>query len=209
MKAKSDFVNQTFDEAAIFDAFKAHLQTMSPIADHLWSLLTAAMVITSSKKGELLLEEGAVCKHIYFIYKGAFRFLYLKENEEVTTGLFTEGICMTNMKSLTTLQPSNIFIETLEDAIVVKLSKESMIQLYKDAPPLEGVGRVIVEHMLADEADWKEIYTIYNPGERYRFLVNKAPQLLQKIPLQHIASFLGMRRETLSRIRSRDSKSSF
>jgi CRP-like cAMP-binding protein len=133
----------------------------------------------------------------------------LKENVEVTTGLFTEGICMTNMKSLTTLQPSNIFIETLEDAIVVKLSKDSMIQLYKEAPQLEGVGRVILEHMLAEDAEWKEIYTIYNPQERYRFLVNKAPQLLQKIPLQHIASFLGMRRETLSRIRSRAAKKSF
>ena len=161
-----------------------------------------------AEKRQLLLEEGAVCRYIYFIYKGAFRFLYLKENEEVTTGLFTEGICMTNMKSLTTLQPSNIFIETLEDSIVVKLSKDSMIQLYKEAPPLEGVGRLILEHMLAEEAGWKEMYTIYNPRERYRFLVEKAPQLLQKIPLQYIASFLGMRRETLSRIRSRASKRS-
>ena len=193
----------------ILDAFRAHLQTMTPIADSLWLLMTTSMQITSLKKGELLLEEGKVCKHIYFIYKGAFRFLFLKENEEVTTGLFTEGTCMTNMKSLTSLQPSTIFIQALEDAILVKMSKESLIQLYKQAAAVEGIGRVILEHMIADEAEWKEMYTIYNPEERYRFMMKRAPQFLQKIPLQYIASYLGMRRETLSRIRSRASKSSF
>jgi CRP-like cAMP-binding protein len=181
---------------------------MTPVADHLWLLMTSAMQISSYRKGELLLEEGAVCRHIYFVYKGSFRFLYLKENEEVTTGLFTEGICMTNMKSLTTLQPSTVFIQTLDDAIVVKINKEALIALYKQAPEIEGIGRVILEHMLADDADWKEIYTIYSPEERYHFLLKKAPQIIQQIPLQYIASYLGMRRETLSRIRSRSAKSS-
>lgn len=202
-------MKQEFDDFAILEAFRVHLQTMTSISDRLWLLMTSAMRITSSKKGELLLEEGATCKHIYFIYKGSFRFLYLKEDEEVTTGLFTEGICMTNMKSLTTLQPSKIFIQTLEDAVVVKISKDSLIELYKQAPELEGIGRVILEHMLSEDADWKEMYTIYNPEERYHFLVKKAPRLLQRIPLQYIASFLGMRRETLSRIRSRAARSSF
>lgn len=201
-------MKEHFDDTAIFEAFRAHLQSMTPVSDDLWLLLTSAMQIASSRKGEILLEEGAVCRHIYFIFKGSFRFLHLKENEEVTTGLFTEGICMTNMKSLTTLQPSTIFIQTLEDAIVVKMNKESLIALYKQAPGIEGIGRIILEHMLADDADWKEIYTIYSPEERYHFLLKKAPQIIQKIPLQYIASFLGMRRETLSRIRSRSAKSS-
>jgi CRP-like cAMP-binding protein len=201
-------LKEHFDDTAIFEAFRAHLQSMTPVSDDLWLLLTSAMQIASSRKGEILLEEGAVCRHIYFIFKGSFRFLHLKENEEVTTGLFTEGICMTNMKSLTTLQPSTIFIQTLEDAIVVKMNKESLIALYKQAPGIEGIGRIILEHMLADDADWKEIYTIYSPEERYHFLLKKAPQIIQKIPLQYIASFLGMRRETLSRIRSRSAKSS-
>lgn len=167
------------------------------------------MQISSPAKGDILLKEGTVCKHIYFIYKGSFRFLFLKDNEEVTTGLFTEGVCMTNMKSLTTLQPSNIFIQALEDAVVVKMNNASLKQLFKQAAELEKIGRVILEHMLADEAEWREMYTIYNPEERYHFLIKKAPQLLQKVPLQYIASFLGMRRETLSRIRSRAAKSSF
>ena len=96
------------DEIAAFQSFRDHLQTMTPISDALWSLMTSkAMRITTSKKGELLLEEGAVCRHIYFIYKGAFRFLYLKDEQEITTALFAEGVCMTHMKSLTTSPPSN------------------------------------------------------------------------------------------------------
>src|SRR6188768_1865072 len=103
---------------------------MTPVSDELWSLMCTVMQIGASRKTEYLLKEGEICRHIYFIYKGAFRFLHLKEDEEVTTGLFTAGTCMTNMKSLTTLQPSSIFIQTLEDAIIVKMNKGSLIQLY-------------------------------------------------------------------------------
>ena len=70
-----------------------------------------------------------------------------------------------------------------------------------ETPPL---FRIIQEE---SGTDWKEMYTIYNPEERYKFLMRKSPELLQKIPLQHIASFLGMRRETLSRIRSKAARS--
>lgn len=207
--SKSISVKQEIDEQEIFEAFRQHLQTMAPVSDNLWSVMTASMRIAKVKKGELLLEEGAICRHIYFIFKGAFRFVHLKDIEEVTTGLFTEGVCMTNMKSLAMLQPSTLFIEALEDSIVIKLSKESLINLYKESSELEGVGRLIMEHMLANDAEWKEIYTIYNPEERYRFLIKKAPQLLQKIPLQYIASFLGIRRETLSRIRKKLARATF
>lgn len=135
--------------------------------------------------------------------------MHLKEDEEVTTALYTEGVCITNMKSLATKQPSSIFIQTLEDSVVVKLSKDELIALYEQAPELQGVGRVLTECMIAEETEWREIYTIYNPEERYKFLLKKAPVLLQKVPLQYVASYLGIRRETLSRIRKKTSRSSF
>ncbi len=201
-------MKQEIDDVAVYSAFKKHLRTVAPVSDDLWILMTRAMRISAIKKGELLLEEGAVCKHIYYIYKGSFRFLYLKANEEVTTALYTEDVCMTNMKSLATSEPSNVFIQSLEDGIIVKVSKETLTQLHKEAPALEAVTRLIMERKLADDTEWREIYTIYSPEERYRFLLTKAPEIVQKVPLQYIASLLGVRRETLSRIRSRSSRTS-
>ena len=196
------------DEVPVLLDFRAYIQSKVAIQDDLWQVMTEAMKVVKVHKGERLLEKGVVCKHIYFIYKGAFRFLYLKDEEEITTALYTKGVCMTNMKSLATLQPSSIIIQSLEDGIIVRMGKEFLIQLYKKATGLEAVGRVITEHMVAEDMEWKEMYTIYNPEQRYQFLLKKSPEILQKVPLQYVASFLGMRRETLSRIRGRVSRPS-
>lgn len=191
------------DQSLIYAAFRQHIESMVPVSPTAWALLTQAMKIITTTKGDLLLREGEICKNIYFIYNGVFRFLYLKNDEEVTTALYTEGVCMTDMKSLATKQPSTIFIQTLEDATVIKLNKNELIALYDTAPELQGIGRVLTEYLIADEIQWREMYTIYSHEDRYKFVLNKAPQLLQKIPLQYIASYLGMRRETLSRIRNK------
>jgi hypothetical protein len=84
-----------------------------------------------------------------------------------------------------------------------------MLDLYKKAPALETVGRIMLESMLIAENEWKEMYTIYNAEERYFFLLDKYPRYVQQVPLQYIASFLGIRRETLSRIRSRSNRRTF
>jgi CRP-like cAMP-binding protein len=190
-------------DSSIYSAFRHHIESMVPVSTPAWALLTEAMKIVTIKKGDLLLKEGEVCKNIYFIYKGAFRFLYLKHDSEVTTALYADGVCMTDMKSLATKQPSTIFIETLEDATIVKLNKNELIALYDSSPELQGIGRVLTEYLIAEEVEWREIYTIFRPEDRYKFILKKAPQLLQKVPLQYVASYLGMRRETLSRIRSK------
>lgn len=190
-------------ESSAFLAFRRYIESMAPIKDHDWHQLSQAMKMVSIKKGVFLLREDEVCKHIYFIYQGAFRFLYLKEHEEITTALYAEGVCMSDMKSLVTKQPSTIFIQALADSIVIKLSKDELIALYNNSPGLQGIGRILTEYLIAEETEWREMYAIYTVEERYNFLLKKAPHLLQMVPLQYIASYLGMRRETLSRIRNK------
>ena len=113
------------------------------------------------------------------------------------------------MKSLTSSSPSQLFAQAMEDATIVRLYKDAMIGLYKESAEMQTVGRTILEAMVVQENEWKEMYTLYDPEERYQFLMTKTPELLQRFSLQYIASFLGIRRETLSRIRNRSSRSSF
>lgn len=196
----------TNDYSIIYDSYKKHIRSYASFKDETWDLIETVLQVKQIGRGEYTVEEGKICRHIDFVYKGSFRSFSNKDGEDITTGLYLEGICITNMKSLSTNTPSHLFIQALEDSTVARLHKESLIGLYEKSSELQAVGRAILEAMIVEENDWKEMYTLYDPDERYRFLLNKSPELLQRISLQYIASFLGIRRETLSRIRSRASR---
>jgi CRP-like cAMP-binding protein len=107
------------------------------------------------------------------------------------------------MKSLSQLTPSHLNITANEISVVIRLYKEKLIALYDQSIELQTLGRAILESMVVNESTWKEMYTLYDPKERYEFLLARAPEIILRFPLQHIASFLGIRRETLSRIRGK------
>jgi CRP-like cAMP-binding protein len=190
----------------IFTAYKDHIRSYATFKDETWDLIEGILSVKAFKKGEYSVEEGKVCRHIDFIYKGSFRSFSNKDGEDITTGLYLEGICLTNMKSLTTLTPSHIYLQALEEATTARLYKEDLIGLYEKSAELQSLGRAILEGMIIEENEWKEMYTLYDPEERYKFLMQKSPEIIQRISLQYVASFLGIRRETLSRIRNRSSR---
>lgn len=191
------------DTAAILKSFKTTLLSHGNFSPQTWDLLCSICEIRQLQKGELTLNEGRVCRSIDFIYQGAFRTYHLNDGLETTTALATEGAFITDMRSLSTEDSSLVNIQALESSIIVRLYKEKMTGLYKQSAEMQALGRSILEATVIAENDWKEMYILYDPQKRYEFLLNKAPHLLMRIPLQHIASFLGIRRETLSRIRSR------
>lgn len=187
----------------IFSAYKAHIRHFASFKDETWDLIESVLSVKTIKKNECIVEEGKICRHIDFIYKGSFRAFSNKDGEDITTGLYLEGICLTNMKSLTTVTPSHIYLQALEDSVTARLYKDDLIGLYDQSPELQSVGRAILEGMIVEENEWKEMYTLYDAEERYKFLMQKSPETIQRISLQYVASFLGIRRETLSRIRNR------
>ena len=197
------------EPAVIISRFREHLLSCATFSTETWELLKDILSVHHLKKGSYVIEEGKICRHIDFIASGSFRIFSNKDGIEVTTGLFIEGSFVTNMKSLTSSSPSQLFAQAMEDATIVRLYKDAMIGLYKESAEMQTVGRTILEAMVVQENEWKEMYTLYDPEERYQFLMTKNPELLQRFSLQYIASFLGIRRETLSRICNRSSRSSF
>jgi CRP-like cAMP-binding protein len=190
----------------IYTAYKNHIRSYASFKDETWDLIESILSVKECKKGEYIVEEGKICRHIDFIYKGSFRAYSNKDGEDITTGIYLEGICLTNMKSLTTVTPSHIYLQALEDSVTARLYKDSLIGIYEKSAELQSVGRAILEGMIVEENEWKEMYTLYDPEERYKFLLQKSPEIIQRVSLQYVASFLGIRRETLSRIRNRTSR---
>lgn len=187
----------------IWQSFKTTLLLHCNFSIQAWELLRSISEIRHVQKGELILNEGKVCRFIDFVYQGAFRTYHLNDGIETTTAIFTESSFMTDMRSLSSESPSGINIQALEPSVIVRLYKKQMIDLYAQSAELQSLGRTVLEALVISENEWKEMYTLYDPQQRYGFLLNKAPHFLMRVPLQHIASFLGIRRETLSRIRSR------
>lgn len=194
------------DTTNIYSAYKNHIRSYASFKDETWELIESILSVKECKKGEYIVEEGKICRHIDFIYKGSFRAFSNKDDEDITTGIYLEGICLTNMKSLTTVTPSHGYLQALEDSVTARLYKDSLIGIYEKSAELQSVGRAILEGMIVEENEWKEMYTLYDPEERYKFLLQKSPEIIQRVSLQYVASFLGIRRETLSRIRNRTSR---
>lgn len=191
----------------IYISYKNHLRTFTPISDYSWKLIEGIVQTGTLRKGAFSLEEGKVCGHVDFIYKGALRAFSNKDGLEVTTGLYLENICVTNMKSLSTQTPSTVSLQAVEDVTYARIHSRNLEHLYGESSELQQVGRAILEKMIIEENDWKEMYSLYDPEERYLFLLQKSPSIINRIPVQYIASFLGIRRETLSRIRKRITRS--
>lgn len=191
------------DAKEILDSYRRRLASHCVFSLETWELLKTILEIKEISKGELSLQEGKSCRFIDFIHTGCFRTYYLNDGLETTTALATEGIFITDMKSLSSETSSLLNIQCLESSLVVRLYKDQLIRLYKQSAELQTVGRAILESMIVAENEWKEMYTLYDPQKRYAFLMQKAPQFFARVPLQYVASFLGIRRETLSRFRSR------
>jgi CRP-like cAMP-binding protein len=183
--------------------FRNFIQAQNSPDDHAWDLLRGILEYHSVKKSEFTLQDGQVCRFIDFVDKGSFRSFYNKDGDEVTTALYLEGVCVTNMVSLSKGEPSKLMIQANEDSLVVRLYKDRLINLYEQSAGLQSIGRAVLESMVIEENSWKEMYALYSSEERYQFLTTKSPTLPARFSLQHIASFLGIRRETLSRIRHR------
>jgi CRP-like cAMP-binding protein len=187
---------------AAIQSFRDKLSDYCPLGEASWKLLEGILETKPITAKRMSLKEGHTCRFIDYLYAGSFRTFYNKEGEEISTALYVPGQFITNMKSLSRESPSEVNMQALEDSVVVRLQKQDMIGLYQKSAELQAAGRGLLEAMVVNENEWKEMYTLFDPAERYAFLMNKAPELVQKISLQHIASFLGIRRETLSRIRS-------
>ena len=155
------------------------------------------------KKGEVLLSEGMVCRRSFHIVSGIARKYYLKDGKELTTEFFFEDDLAVAFGSYTFQQPSLEFIDCLTDVEVRVTRYEDWEAAKKQFPCLVELDLLLTEiHAGILEEDLRDL-RILSATERYEKLIAQAPYLLQYIKLTHIASYLGISLETLSRIRAK------
>lgn len=173
-----------------------------PLSDEIRvAIISNSHIINIKKRGKLL-RAGERSNTIYFIVKGAIRIYYLdRKGKETNTWFLLDNELVISIFSFYTGQPSFEYIETLEDCILISLKREDLEALYLKHMEFNFLGRKLTEsYHMHNEIRANELRML-NARERHENLLDRNPQLFQRVSLGHIASYLGISQETLSRIR--------
>ncbi len=145
---------------------------------------------------------GHTCKTIYFIKKGVARIYYLHDGIDITENFFFENNIIARVESLLTGKPSRKAIQILEDAEIISINANALFELYDRFPEIERLFRKIFEAAYVDTVNRIEGMQFHTAEERYKALLHEAPDVLKRIPLKYVASYLGITQVSLSRIRA-------
>ncbi|MEZ4901521.1 MAG: Crp/Fnr family transcriptional regulator [Spirosomataceae bacterium] len=156
----------------------------------------------SLKKGTILLKEGQKSKNSYFVLKGCIRAYYVLEGEEKTTAFYTEMEALTP-PCVINKTPSEYYVSCTEDCILLVSNSDMEAEINSKFPKFELMCRILSEELLAKERiDFDEFKTS-SPEQRYLNLIQKRPDLVQRVPQHQLASYLGIQPHSLSRLRAR------
>lgn len=181
-----------------------YLNKISPISEATQKALESLISIKKYPKKTFLVQKDKVNTTLHFIKKGCVREFYTNtEGVEYSTWFGFEHDFVINVRSFFTQQPSAKSIQTIEDSIIYQISHKDIYALYDAYPDFERVGRILVEQYLIQLDHAIEQIQTPNALLRYEKLVKDYSNILQRVPLTMIASYLGITLETLSRIRAK------
>ena len=156
----------------------------------------------SYKKGTVLLKEGEISNECYFVIKGCIRCYYIVDGEEKTTAFYTEAESL-SPQSCVNKTPSEHYISCVEDCILSVATPEMEKEVFERFPRFESLCRILSEELLAKSQTTFADFVNSTPEQRYLDLLKTRPDLIQRVPQYQIASYLGIKPESLSRIRKR------
>lgn len=184
------------------DHFSEAIQRRYPLQRKSLELLFDITDAVTLDKAEHLLSFNTTCKHLYFVHSGFLRIYYHKHGREVTEWFADSGGFCFSIESYFTQHPSSLCIEALEESVVLRISKSGLDRLQEHHLEIALLllqmysGSLVLSQQRMDSIQFE------TAKERYLKLEKDHPNILLKAPLQHIASYLGITSETLSRIRA-------
>jgi CRP-like cAMP-binding protein len=161
------------------------------------------LVEKTIRKDEHLLVAGNCCRELSFLVSGLFRMYCISDGKEINMHFFFENDFVADYGSLLSQEPARYSIQALETSRVVCFSQEVLLEAYGRSKNWERLGRIMAERFACMFADRLETFLFMDGRGRYLYLMEENPQIFDRVPLYHLASYLGMERESLSRIRQR------
>lgn len=187
------------------DRLRHHLTRFVELTDPEWEALEKHLVVKTITRKSLLIQQGQTATEISFLLSGSCRLFYEKDGEEKTTYFCFENNLVAAYLSCLTSQPSTVSIQALEDCELVCFEYDVLTALYQQFPAYQLFGRKLAEYLFAGLDVRLAELLILSPEERYlKFIGTPAKRkIIERIPQQYVASYLGITPVSLSRIRRR------
>ena len=165
-------------------------------------VLESILVPMKFTKGQMILSEGEVCKHVYYIERGLIRQFYFKNGKQITEHLGEDRSIFMCIESLFREEPTKLQVEALEPTWVYALPKQKLEQVALHNVNIQILYRKILEESLITSQVHADLVRFETAQARYKRMCKLSPQVILRAPLVYIASYLQMTPETLSRVRS-------
>ncbi len=177
------------------------LEKYIPLSEECQAELLVAAKLLTLKKGSTLVREGQYSEKCFYLLEGCARAFYLRDGHDISDWFAFENEFISSIVSFFDHRPSPHYIELLEDAVLLEFSRENIMRLADKYHDFERLIRLIVtETMLGQQA--RITCILFQKAEqRYENLLETFPNITQRVNLTHIASYLGITLETLSRVR--------
>ena len=186
------------------DQLKAVITSFVTMPDEEYNLILPLINRLEIKKDSDLLEQGEVCRHVYFIESGFFRMFYVDyKGNEINSRFGKSNDFVVDFASFITKKPALYYWRAMEHSTVIALEHEAVEKLYDSTPNWSKFGRMIAEFGYLIIIDREEMLHFQTPEERYATVLKKEPHLFQMISQNHLSSYIGIKPESLSRLRKR------
>jgi len=184
------------------DTLKSEIERLSNGTESEIKEIFENLTLTVLDKGDFLLKQGHICNQYFFVESGTVRLYYWKDDKEFTVWLGTKGQIFTEMDSFLNQNPALVSIESMEESLVYRITKEKSDLLAKKSVAYNTLLRRTVEEAFASMSRNIISFQSEDATERYR-RVEKEKKWLEKYPLKYVSSFIGITQSSLSRVRAK------
>jgi len=184
------------------EAFFNFLGKYIPVSELLKRRIVEVSGVKVYSAREIIQEPGTYCKYFRYVVKGGIRYYTNFDGREITTWFEFENYLAIPFDSFFMQKLGFEYMQALEETHMLEISYDDYQQLYDDFPEMDRFGRLWLEQESAFQVDFFKYFNYLTAAQRYSRLLEYEPRIEQKVKLTHIASFLGIAPETLSRVRS-------
>lgn len=183
--------------------FITYLDRQISLTEEEKEFLKTLLPVKHYKKGTILLLEGQISQTFYFNITGFVRLFYVKNDEDNRAYFYPENTFVSAYESFVKQIPATLNLQAMEDTTLVEISRESAGKLLAFNSKFEILTRIALENELINHQNMIASLLSLSPEERYYQLLEEYPEIFQRIPQHYIASYIGVKPESLSRIKKR------
>lgn len=181
-----------------------HIQNTFPELSHpTLQVLETVFQERHFRKGERLLNQGTICRDMYFITEGITRSYSIKGDQDITTWFSFPNQFITSFTSFIAQEASYESIEMLTDGVLFRIGRDTLAQIQASSGEISRIVQYFIQQYAIQLEKRLFLIQTHSAAEKYQAILDQEPHLVRDIPNKYLASYLGITRETLSRIRSR------